>query len=65
MSRYLNTNNAAELLGASRPTLARWRIDGYGPPFKKIGRRVIYDVAELESWLALKSFQSTSEYPSK
>lgn len=65
MTRYLSTSNAAIFLGSTQPTLARWRRQGDGPPFKKIGRRVTYDIAELESWIAERSFRATSQYGAK
>jgi len=43
---------AAKKLGVSTRTL--WNLrDGNAIPFRKIGRRVLYDVRELEAWVAL------------
>ena len=31
-------------------TLARWRTDGEGPDFIKIGRRIVYPLADVRAW---------------
>lgn len=31
-------------------TLANWRSTGGGPPFTKIGGRVLYSLAAVEAW---------------
>jgi predicted DNA-binding transcriptional regulator AlpA len=44
---------AADILGVSSPTLARWRKkDGVGPRFVRLGvRRIGYRLADLNAWL--------------
>jgi predicted DNA-binding transcriptional regulator AlpA len=33
-------------------TLARWAVEGQGPPFIKVGRRIVaYRVGDLREWL--------------
>lgn len=52
----LDTKQCADLLGISPATLetARCRkLDGY-PPFYKIGRRVVYQRAEVERFMACR-----------
>lgn len=29
-------------------TLAHWRTQGEGPPYKKVGRRILYDLKDVE-----------------
>ena len=42
----------AELLCVSKTTLARMRVRGDGPPYKKVNNRVfIYPVDEFNKWL--------------
>lgn len=64
--RFLTTEEAAAFLRLSPRTLERLRVQGTGPRFLKAGRgkraRVLYDPAELRTWLAGFSFGSTSEY---
>ncbi len=57
----VDTRQAAELIGMSKRTLEKWRGEGTGPPFLKLGRRVLYSVADLEEWLRSRRRRSTSE----
>jgi excisionase family DNA binding protein len=59
--RMLPTNEAADCLGISKSTLNKMRVFGGGPPFLKLGRRVVYDPADLDEWLASHRRASTSE----
>ncbi len=53
---------AAEYLGLSASTLAKMRLRGDGPIYAKAGPRVVvYDLADLESWLAARKHTSTSD----
>lgn len=48
----LNTpEQTSEKLGVSLPTLARWRTEGNGPAYVKLGHRVAYLDADLASWI--------------
>ena len=57
----VNVEGAAVLTGLSVSTLNKLRIYGEGPAYLKLGRRVAYDVGDLNSWLASKRRHSTSE----
>jgi len=57
----VDTRRAAELIGMSTRTLEKWRGEGNGPPFLKLGRRVLYAVADLEEWIGSRRRRSTSE----
>ena len=35
-----------------KKTLDHWRMQGKGPPYFKVGRRVLYRRADVERWLA-------------
>ncbi|ETA72669.1 MULTISPECIES: helix-turn-helix domain-containing protein [Mesorhizobium] len=50
----------ARFLKVSVKTLANWRVKGDGPVFKKIGSSVVYDFADLKSFVATRSRASTS-----
>lgn len=54
-------HGAADLTGLSVSTLNKMRLTGDGPAYLKLGRRVAYDLADLDSWLASKRRHSTSE----
>ena len=58
---FLTPREAAELLRLSAVTLARWRIEGQGPAFRKFGRRVVYAREELMTWAAEQVQISTSQ----
>lgn len=64
---FLTSNEAADLLRLSRRTLERWRLEGNGPRYIKLGvgkrSRVVYREIEIEAWVNSSSYGSTSEYP--
>ncbi len=51
-TRWLDTATAAAFLGRSTATLATYRWDGTGPTFRKVGRRIVYAMGDLEAWRA-------------
>lgn len=57
----LPTEHAAAYLGLSPKTLETLRTRGGGPPFLKLGRRVVYRKSDLELWLAQRVRRSTSD----
>ena len=57
----LGVDAAAHHIGLSVSTLNKLRVSGGGPIFLKLGRRVAYDVADLDAWLATKRRRSTSD----
>lgn len=50
-AQFLSSPQVADRLGISERSLARLRAEGGGPPFVKIGRRVVYSPAALASWV--------------
>lgn len=63
--RMLRTPDAAEYCGSSSSTFEKLRLTGVGPRFVKIGRRVVYDPADLDAWLAENRRRSTSDQANK
>jgi predicted DNA-binding transcriptional regulator AlpA len=59
--RKLNTPEAARYVGLSRSTLSKLRVFGGGPLFHKLGRRVVYDTRDLDTWLNRRRRRSTSD----
>lgn len=47
-------------VGLSSQTLARWRHEGKGPEYVKIGRKVAYKAGVIRKWLETCCFASTS-----
>ena len=52
MTKYLTTEEVAEMLRAPSETVRYWRHVGRGPTSFKVGRRVLYAVDDVETWLA-------------
>lgn len=48
----LRERHAARYIDRSPAYLKKGRMLGYGPPFVRIGRSVLYRLADLDAWLA-------------
>jgi hypothetical protein len=58
---YLTAAEAARFLRLSPITLSRWRLNGYGPSWTKMGpKRVCYSLAELKAFASAQRRSSTS-----
>ena len=58
---HLTVKEAAQKLGISPHTLDAWRAKGFGPQYRKIGRRVLYERNDLVVWASNQSRTSTSD----
>ena len=58
---YLRPQEAADRLHLSADTLAKWRIKGMGPAFRKHGSKVIYGERDLDIWSDQQRRSSTSQ----
>lgn len=58
----MDTAHAASYTGLTSSTLTKRRVFGDGPRYIKLGRRVVYDVHDLDEWLNSRKRGSTSEY---
>ena len=58
---FLTTTEAGNFLRISPITLGRWRLEGYGPPFRKFGRRVVYARDDLLAWANQQARSNTSD----
>lgn len=47
---FLKTPKAAAYLGRSPRTLEYWRCEGKGPRYSRLGRAVVYAVADLDEF---------------
>ena len=54
---------AAQYLGISASTLSKLRVFGGGPKFHKLGRRVVYDIRDLDGWFETRQRSSTEVAP--
>ena len=48
---YMTTTEVAELTRTSAETVRYWRHIGKGPRSFKVGRKVLYDTADVHAWL--------------
>ena len=48
---YLNIEEAAEFIGVSRQTLDKWRMEAAGPAVHRVGRRVLYSIVDLRTFM--------------
>jgi len=58
---FIDTPRLAALTGIAASTWTKRRLTGDGPPHLKVGRRVLYRWQDVETWLAAKARQSTSD----
>jgi hypothetical protein len=56
----LQPEAVAKILRKSVPTLARWRCDGFGPAFVKVGGSVAYLPADVQAFLLAQRRRSTA-----
>jgi hypothetical protein len=52
---------ASKEIGLAESSLAKMRCKGGGPPFLKLGRRVLYERSTLKEWLKARRAKSTSD----
>ena len=58
---FYSTVEAAEILGLSRRTLEKMRVQGRGPSFLKMGAKVSYSKEDLQAWANANRRKSTSD----
>ena len=57
--------DADPIFGNSKISRGRWRSQGRGPPFIKIGRKIFYRREKLADWLRNRESNSTAESKQK
>jgi hypothetical protein len=62
MGTKLRPPAAAHHTGTQIQHLAKLRVYGGGPRFIKLGKKVLYDSDDLDTWLEANKHASTSEY---
>jgi predicted DNA-binding transcriptional regulator AlpA len=59
---YLTDHQASLMIGVSRKTTYRWRLDGGGPPYIRVGqRKVFYRVADIAKWMIDRTYAHRAE----
>ena len=57
MTQLLTEAQAADLLALKPDTLRRWRYQGRGPTFVRVGASVRYRITDVERWIAANTVQ--------
>jgi hypothetical protein len=66
MKQYLPTDPAGKYVNLESQTMRALRLNGRGPKYIRVSRnKVVYDIEDLDAWLAAKKFSSTSEETSR
>ena len=60
-SRMVGVREAARYLNVSASWLNKRRVFSGGPPYVKLGRRVVYFIADLDDFAARNRRRNTSE----
>jgi len=60
-SIVLTADQAAKVVGLAPSTLAKLRLNGNGPPYCKLGRRVVYRTEDLGAWLETRIARNTAD----
>lgn len=61
MEELITSRQAAKMLCLSEMTLRKWRWEGKGPQFIKVGRKVAYRSEDLTRWVSEQVRLSTSD----
>lgn len=59
---YLTVREAANYLRVSKSFLDKARLTGTGPPFVRLGKRILYIREDVDAWIRKQLYRSTSEY---
>ena len=57
---YLRSPDLVAYLHIGKSTPAKWRLTGFGPPYIKAGRTVLYRKRDVDDWAASLLRSSTS-----
>lgn len=60
-SKLISVQEAAHLLGVSVSWMNKKRLEGGGCPYRKLGRRVLYDPRDIDIWSESRRRTNTSE----
>lgn len=61
---FLTPSSLASRWKMKLTTLSQWRWNGAGPPYLKMGKKILYDREEIERFEAKKVRQNTSQQES-
>jgi len=56
-AEFLTDAQLCALLHVDERTTLRWRTDGGGPPFVRVGpRRILYRRVDIDGWISSRTF---------
>jgi predicted DNA-binding transcriptional regulator AlpA len=61
LPRLYTVPDLCAYLDRSPYTLQRWRSEGGGPKYSRIGNRIFYSEADILAWLKITSRRNTSD----
>jgi len=61
MDEYLTAAEAARYLRLAAGTLANRRVEGDGPPFMRLGTKIVYSSRDLDSWASARRCLRTAK----
>ena len=59
---HFTPSTLEEKIGLSKSTLARYRCEGNGPAYIKVGRKILYPKQAVNDWMQENTYSSTSQY---
>jgi Helix-turn-helix domain len=62
--KWYTPQELAARLGQTPHTLTRWRSEGFGPGYLKVGRKIFYPVRMVQNWLAGLRHEPCENVPS-
>jgi len=60
---FISEQELARLTTLSRTTLQTMRREGGGPPFARLGRRVVYRLADVDRWIHERTLSQDHSEP--
>ncbi len=60
MLGYLTEDETALVLGVTKPTLRSWRARKRGPPWSRVGRKIVYGEDGLRQFIAAQTVTPVS-----
>jgi hypothetical protein len=60
-TRRINVREAAAYIGSSKSKMDKWRCYGGGPKYYRLDHKIVYDVVDLDAFLAERARTNTSQ----
>jgi len=58
----MTVKETATYLRVSKSYLDKARLTGHGPPFIRLGHKILYRKSAVDGWLQQRQFTATSQY---